>query len=73
MVYGAPGEAGSYSMSLERAGSGGTSEVRQAGDFVIEDGGEAVISVTEFNRDARARLHAHMTVENGYGTYSCGF
>jgi len=72
VVYGAPGEAGSYAMSLERTGSGGTSEVRQGGDFVIEDGGETVVSVTEFNRGARESLHAYMTVENGYGSYSCG-
>ena len=72
VVYGAPGETGSYPMSVERSGSGGTSEVQQGGDFVIEENGEAVVSVTEMNRSARDSLHAHMTVENGYGSYSCG-
>jgi hypothetical protein len=72
VVYGMPGETGSYAVSFERSGSGGTSEVRQDGDFVIEESGEAVVSVTEVNRGARDRFHAHMTVESYSGSYSCG-
>ncbi|MBC7103258.1 MAG: hypothetical protein H5U13_08565 [Parvibaculum sp.] len=72
VVYGAPGESGSYAMSLERSGTGGTSEVRQDGDFVIDETGEAIVSVTEVNRSGHDRFHAHMTVESYSGSYSCG-
>lgn len=72
VVYGAPGETGSYRMTMARSGSGGSSEVRQGGDFTIEENGEAVVSVTEMNRGAFDGIHAHMDVENGYGSYACG-
>lgn len=71
VVYGAPGDTGSYAMSFERSGAGGTSEVQQGGDFVIDETGEAVVSVTEVNRSGRDRFHARMTVEDYSGSYSC--
>jgi len=71
IAYGMPGESGSYAMSLERSGAGGTSEVRQGGDFVIDETGEAVLSVTEVTHGGHDRIHAHMTVENRSGSHSC--
>ncbi|MBX3490628.1 MAG: hypothetical protein KF769_08445 [Parvibaculum sp.] len=71
VVYGAPGSAGSYQLSLVRSGSGGTSNVSQGGDYEIDDAGEAVVSVTEFNRGARDRYSVEMTVEDAYGVTYC--
>ena len=71
VVYGAPGSSGSYQLSLVRSGSGGTSNVSQGGDYEIDDAGEAVVSVTEFNRGARDRYSVEMTVEDAYGVTYC--
>ncbi|MBX3492205.1 MAG: hypothetical protein KF899_04545 [Parvibaculum sp.] len=71
VVYGAPGSAGSYQLSLVRSGSGGTSNVSQGGDYEIDGAGEAIVSVTEFNRSARDRYSIEMTVEDAFGVTHC--
>lgn len=70
-VYGAPGSSGSYQLSLARSGSGGTSNVSQGGDYEIDGDGEAVVSVTEFNRSVRDRYSVEMTIEDAYGVTHC--
>jgi hypothetical protein len=71
VVYGVPGDAGSYQLTLARSGPGGTSNVSQGGDYVVDASGEAVVSVSEFNRGARDTLDAVMTIEDSYGVSSC--
>ena len=71
VVYGAPGSTGSYSLSFTKAGPGGTSEVRQGGDYEIGPEGDAVVSVTEVSHDARDGYSAVMTVDDRSGHYRC--
>lgn len=71
VVYGAPGASGVYQLSLERSGSGGSSNVSQGGDFEIDGAGEAVVSVTEFNRGRRDGYDVTMTVEDAFGVSQC--
>ena len=71
VVYGAPGSSGSYQLSLARSGSGGTSNVSQGGEYEIDGAGEAVVSVTEFNRGSRDRYSVEMTVEDAHGVTHC--
>lgn len=72
VVYGAPGSSGSYELSLARSGSGGTSNVSQGGDYEIDGAGEAIVSVTEFNRGSRDSFSVEMTVEDASGKVHCG-
>lgn len=71
VVYGVPGSTGSYSLSLLKSGPGGTSEVRQGGDYEIGPAGDAVVSVTEVSHNARDGYSAVMTVDDSYGHYRC--
>jgi len=71
VVYGAPGSSGFYELSLARSGSGGTSNVSQGGEYEIDGAGEAVVSVTEFNRGSRDRYSVEMTVEDAHGVTHC--
>ena len=73
VVYGAPGAYGSYQVSMERSGPGGTSNVSQGGDYEIGPEGDAVVSVTEVNRGPRDRYSAVMTIDSAAGPYSCAF
>ncbi len=71
VVYGAPGSTGSYSLSLLKSGPGGTSEVRQGGDYEIGPAGVAVVSTTEVSHDARDGYSAVMTVDDPSGHHRC--
>ncbi|MDX5365567.1 MAG: hypothetical protein LPK88_03970 [Alphaproteobacteria bacterium] len=73
VVYGAPGTYGSYQMSMERSGPGGTSNVSQGGEYEIGPEGDAVVSVTEVNRGPRDRYSAVMTIDSASGPYRCEF
>ncbi len=73
VVYGAPGTYGSYQVTMERSGPGGTSNVSQGGDYEIGPKGDAIVSVTEVNRGPRDRYSAAMTVDSAAGPFSCAF
>lgn len=73
VVYGVPGEWGSYQVSMARSGPGGTSNVSQGGDYEIGPDGDAVVSVTEVNRGPRESYSAVMTIDSASGPYRCEF
>ncbi len=71
VVYGMPGSSGAYQLTLARSGAGGSSNVSQGGDFEIDGSGQAVVSVTEFNRSHRDNYNVEMTVEDFSGVSYC--
>lgn len=62
---------GQYEFTLEKAGSGGSSSIAQAGDFRVLPGEQAKVGFTRINQDEGIRFKATLTVSWDGGKQAC--
>lgn len=59
--------SGEYQLVVTMAGPGGSSDVSQGGEFVVEGGSTAVLGTAEFGLQPRARLKARLVLSDRRG------
>lgn len=70
-VYGREGETGHYRFVLSRQGAGGSSDVQQSGDYVVEPGGQVSVMSTQVSLGRHDHYSAVLEVETEEGRFTC--